>query len=190
MLEVKSIVTTIVRNFKIVATERTRNMKYRSDMVLRPIDGVYVKLEKRMWRLSVNQAHPAHLSYRFMVPQQSPQTSTFMPAHNHDHIKLCMLNEMIIKNTKQNSDCHAVQHQLCRSGWKQRVHVCVASSSFLQPAHTSVPHRFSHHSSLFCVEIDSRPSFATTRTTTSSGETFCWLGNTLLDFDPKIFQLN
>lgn len=48
MLQIKAIVSAILRNFKVMATDKTRNLKYRSDMVLRPIDGMFVKLEPRV----------------------------------------------------------------------------------------------------------------------------------------------
>lgn len=49
MLEVKSIIAAILRNFKIVATEKTKQMKYRTSMVLHPVNGVFIKLEKRVY---------------------------------------------------------------------------------------------------------------------------------------------
>lgn len=47
MLEIKAVISTIIRNFKVVATDRTKSMDYGADLVLRPVDGIYAKLEKR-----------------------------------------------------------------------------------------------------------------------------------------------
>ncbi|XP_063696604.1 cytochrome P450 4d1-like isoform X2 [Culicoides brevitarsis] len=47
MLEMKAVISTILRHYKIIATEKTRNVVTRADIVLRPVGGMYVRLEKR-----------------------------------------------------------------------------------------------------------------------------------------------
>lgn len=47
MLEMKCVISTILRHYKIIATEKTKSLVERADIVLRPIGGMYVRLEKR-----------------------------------------------------------------------------------------------------------------------------------------------
>lgn len=49
MLEIKSTLSTLVRNFKIVATEKTKGTRYASDLILRPIGGLFVAFEERKY---------------------------------------------------------------------------------------------------------------------------------------------
>jgi len=49
MLEMKAVISTILRHFKVIATDKTKNMIFRSDLVLRPVDGLFVGLEKRAY---------------------------------------------------------------------------------------------------------------------------------------------
>lgn len=49
MLEMKAVISTILRHYKIIATERTKSSIYRADIVLRPMGGMYVRLEKRKY---------------------------------------------------------------------------------------------------------------------------------------------
>uniref|UniRef100_A0A336LW23 CSON002673 protein n=1 Tax=Culicoides sonorensis TaxID=179676 RepID=A0A336LW23_CULSO len=47
MLELKSILSTLVRNFRIISTEKTKRNEYCIDIILRPIGGLYVELQRR-----------------------------------------------------------------------------------------------------------------------------------------------
>lgn len=48
MYEEKTILASIVNRFKLTAVESMDNVKLTSDIILRPANGVLVKLEKRM----------------------------------------------------------------------------------------------------------------------------------------------
>lgn len=47
MLEMKAVISTILRHYRIIATEKTKSLVERADIVLRPVGGMYVRLEKR-----------------------------------------------------------------------------------------------------------------------------------------------
>lgn len=47
MLELKSVLSTLIRNFKIISTPKTKKIEYCIDIILRPIGGLYVELEQR-----------------------------------------------------------------------------------------------------------------------------------------------
>ncbi|XP_063701244.1 cytochrome P450 4d2-like isoform X2 [Culicoides brevitarsis] len=47
MLELKSVLSTLIRNFKIISTPKTKDIEYCIDIILRPIGGLHVALERR-----------------------------------------------------------------------------------------------------------------------------------------------
>lgn len=49
MLEMKAVISSILRNFKVIATDKTRNLTFRTDLVMRPQGGLNIILEKRIY---------------------------------------------------------------------------------------------------------------------------------------------
>lgn len=49
VLEMKAVVSSIIRNFKIIPTEKTKNLTFTTDLVMRPKGGLNIVLEKRVY---------------------------------------------------------------------------------------------------------------------------------------------
>lgn len=49
VLEEKSIISTIIRNFKIKSVQKREDMKLLQELVLRPFSGIHMKFERRQW---------------------------------------------------------------------------------------------------------------------------------------------
>jgi hypothetical protein len=47
MMELKSVVSKLVKNFKISVKKEDENPKYASELVLRPVDGINLSFEAR-----------------------------------------------------------------------------------------------------------------------------------------------
>lgn len=47
MLELKAVLSALIWNYKIISTPKTKDISYSLDLVIRPLKGMHVKLEKR-----------------------------------------------------------------------------------------------------------------------------------------------
>lgn len=49
MLEIKSVLSSIIRNFELRPTPKTKEFKYAADLVLRPLNGLFIEFNERIY---------------------------------------------------------------------------------------------------------------------------------------------